>query len=284
MMYKNSRWAKEIISLQKKDGSWGYFHTLSEPNKYPITTEQAIRRLQILGYTIDDPCIQKAIQYMHECLTGKKETPDRREKTHDWDIFTQLMLSTWIRRFVKDDTSANATAKTWAYIVSTAFKSGIYSHNDYLSAYSQTFSQKAKGGRIIDFISFYQVSLLSDCLESNIESAVFNYIINHENGIYYIYNKSICNVPEIFETKESSRYIGAIELLSDYKNSIGKLAFVVEWLMENKNLDNKWDLGSNAKDFIYFPLSDSWKSEARISDCTYRIEKLLDKIDIGGQV
>lgn len=283
-MYKNSRWAREIISLQNKDGSWGYFHSLSEPNKYPITTEQAIRRLQILGYTIGDPCIQKAVHYMHDCLIGKKVIPDRREKTHDWDVFTRLMLSAWIRRFTKDDSSANAVANTWVYIVSAAFKSGTYSHGDYLSVYKQTFSQKAKGGRILDFTSFYQVSLLSNCLDGNIESAVFDYFINHESGIYYIYDKPICDLPKIFESKESSRYIRAIELLSEYKNNIEKLTFVVEWLMEQKNKDNKWDLGSKAKDFICFPLSDSWNKEARISDCTYRIENLLHKINIRGQV
>ena len=44
--YRNSKWASEIIGLQKDDGSWGYFHTLSNPSKRnPITTEQAIRRL-----------------------------------------------------------------------------------------------------------------------------------------------------------------------------------------------------------------------------------------------
>jgi hypothetical protein len=65
-MYKDSRWSKEILSLQNEEGLWGYFHTLSDPKKHPITTEQALRRLQVLGYTIDDVCIQKAVQYMHD--------------------------------------------------------------------------------------------------------------------------------------------------------------------------------------------------------------------------
>lgn len=279
-MYKDSRWSKEIISLQKEDGSWGYFHTLSDPNNQPTTTEQALRRLQVLGYTIEDTCIQKAVQYMHDCLVGKKETPDRREKTHDWGIFTQLMLSTWIRRFTKEDMAANETAYTWANIISYAFKSGSYSHEDYLCAYKQTYSQKAQGGRLIDFASFYQVSLIADCLDKKTECAVFDYIINHETGIYYIYNEPICNLPIVFASKKSSRYIRAIELLSDYNNNLSKLGFVIEWLNKHKDTANKWDMGSTVKDFVFFPLSDSWNKELRIKDCTYRIEALINKINL----
>jgi hypothetical protein len=105
--YRNSKWAAEIIELQKDDGSWGYFHTLSNPSKRnKITTEQAIRRLEILGYTINDKPIAKVVSYMQDCLTMKKELPDRREKVHNWDIFTSLMLSTWIKKVVTSGTKA----------------------------------------------------------------------------------------------------------------------------------------------------------------------------------
>lgn len=71
--YKNSKWASEIISLQKDDGSWGYFHSLSNPSKQNrITTEQALRRLERLGFTINDEPIYKAVSYMQDCLVGKK--------------------------------------------------------------------------------------------------------------------------------------------------------------------------------------------------------------------
>jgi len=75
--YKNSKWASEILNLQNEDGLWGYFHTLSEPSKTPITTEQALRRLFILGYSIIDEPIQKCVSYMNDCLLGKKQMPDR---------------------------------------------------------------------------------------------------------------------------------------------------------------------------------------------------------------
>ena len=63
-MHKDTKWAKQIIAMQEEDGKWGSFHTLSVSSGRPITTEQALRRLERLGYTIEDVCIQKAVSYM----------------------------------------------------------------------------------------------------------------------------------------------------------------------------------------------------------------------------
>ena len=43
----------------------------------------------------------------------------------------------------------------------------------------------------MDFVNFYQVSLVSDCLDEPIESLVFDYILNHDTGIYYIYESAL---------------------------------------------------------------------------------------------
>ena len=77
-MHKNGKWAKQIISLQDEEGKWGDFHSLSQFSDSVITTEQALRRLERLGYTIEDECIQKAVRYMNDCLTGKNNIPDGR--------------------------------------------------------------------------------------------------------------------------------------------------------------------------------------------------------------
>ncbi len=181
---KESKWANEIISLQCKEGNWGYFHTLSEPTKSrPITTEQALRRLQILGFSYEDIQIQKAVSYMHDCLAGDNQIPDRKEKLHDWGIFTSLMLSTWIRRFTLEDDFANCIAEKWAEVISDSFISGTYQHNDYLKAYTKVFKMVPRGGRLVDFVSFYTTSLLSNYLEETIEEAMFDYIISHNAGI-----------------------------------------------------------------------------------------------------
>lgn len=83
-MHNNGKWAKQIIEWQNADGSWGDFHSLAVAGNSRITTEQAVRRLERLGYTNEDECIQKAVQYMSDCLVGKKTILDRVEKVHDW--------------------------------------------------------------------------------------------------------------------------------------------------------------------------------------------------------
>jgi hypothetical protein len=63
MKHKEGKLASKIIELQNDDGTWGLaFHSLSRPNKkYPLTTEQALRRLKGLGFTINDTPIRKAV-------------------------------------------------------------------------------------------------------------------------------------------------------------------------------------------------------------------------------
>ena len=273
-IHKDGKWAKQIISLQEDDGKWGCFHSLSQFYDAPMTTEQALRRLERLGYTIEDQCVQRAVSYMDDCLAGKKAIPDRREKVHDWDVFTDLILATWIRRFTNDNINANKVARQWAEVISQAFAGGVYDRNEYVRAYHEVL--KPKGGRLIDFANFYPVSILRDQLDERIEKAFVEHLINREDGIYYIYSYKIAVLPECFESKKASWYLGAVELLAKYRNAKEKLRFAAEWLESCRNENGRWDMGKTVNDKVYFPLSDDWrKRETREKDCTERIENLL---------
>lgn len=275
-MHKDVKWAKSIIALQEDDGKWGCFHSLSKFYNAPLTTEQALRRLERLGYTIEDECIQKAVAYMDDCLTGKNSIPDRQEKVHDWCIFTSLILATWIRRFTSDNPNANKVAKQWADVISNAFAGGTYNHFEYVNSYHEILGMKPNGGRLIDFMNFYPISLLTDCLNAKTEMALMSYALNKESGIYYIYDKQLSILPCCFESREASRYLGAIELLSKYKFAKSDLKFVADWLVEQRNTNGKWDMGKIVNDKVYFPLSDDWRrKETREADCTERVEALL---------
>lgn len=275
-MYKDTKWAKQIIAAQRGDGGWGNFHTHSLPSQAPMTTEQALRRLERLGYTIGDSCIQKAVAYMADCLVGKKELPDRREKVHNWDIFTSLMLAAWIRRFTPDIPAANRVASQWAAVVSHAFQNGRYCQEQYHFAYFEAFGEKPSGGRLLDFVNFYVVSLLRNQLSEKREAALIEYILEKPDGIYYIYEASLSLLPPVFESRQASRYLAAMELLAGYRHAVQRLSFVTAWLKENRNENGKWDMGKTVKDNLYFPLSESWrKKETREADCTERILNLL---------
>ena len=273
----DNKWVQQIVDLQHEDGSWGCFHTLSQPTKaQPMTTEQALRRLRILGLTKEDEPINRAIAYMEENLIQPFPTVFH-EKKHDAKTYGDLMLATWIRLFDANNEAALAVAKKWTKIISFAFQDGVYSNGRYISAYETEFVKlNPKAGCLADFVVFYQLALLPGLLLPEVENAMLDYVLPHKRGIAYIYNEPVSALPELFASKKASMYLAAIELLSAYESASGKLGFVTNWLLENRDADGSWDMGAVVKDGIHFPLSDSWrKSEDRRRDCTVRITKLL---------
>lgn len=277
-MYKDGKWARSILESRDVNRLWGDFHSLSVPSKNQISTEQALRRLEVLGFTIEDDVISKAVDYMNDCILRKKVMPDRREKSHNWDLFSDLMFASWIRRFTKNIPSANEVASKWSSIISEAFYSGTLSYDSYVKTFKKVFGEPIKGGRFIDFVNFYHVSLLPNLLSSDIENAFIEYVMNNKEGIYYVNNKSLKILPEVFESKETTKFLAAIQLISKYKISNRYLDLVFKWLNQNRLDTNKWDLGGKSKDSIYLPLSDSWRSKnQRIEDCSYWINNIVEE-------
>ena len=272
--YRNGKWANQIISMQHPDGSWGCFHTLRRDSDTPMTTEMVLHRLGLLGYTAEDDCIKRAIAHM-ETLLHTGELPEGKEKTSDFETFVDLIVAARIRRFTDRCESANEIAGKWAQVITKAFSSGTYSQTDYDECYTQVFGRKPKGGRLIDFVNFYQLSILPGMLDKQTESRMLDYVLSHEDGIYYVYENRLDGVPDEFQSKKASRYLAAIELLARYESGKDKLSFAYDWLKANQQTDGTWDMGAAAKDGVYFPLSDHWDKTTRITDSTHRIGKLI---------
>jgi hypothetical protein len=272
-----NKWINQIVDLQHEDGSWGCFHTLSQPTKaQPMTTEQALRRLRILGLTKDDEPIARAIAYMERNLKQPFPTVFH-EKKHDSKTYGDLMLATWIRLFDPENEAALKIARKWANIINAAFQSGCYSNERYVSAFETEFIKlNPKAGCLASFVVFYQLALLPGLLKKDIENAMLDYVISHASGIVYIYNEPLNILPEMFASRKAGCYLSAIELLAAYDSAPEKLGFVADWLLANRDDDGMWDMGAAAKDGIHFPLSDSWrKPEDRKRDSTARVMKLL---------
>ena len=283
MSYKDGKWARQIVELQKDDGTWGTcFHTLSQPVKdKPLTIEQALRRLWVLGFTKDDPPIRKVLDYMTACLRGERKMDDTWEKTHNWPLYTKLMLSTWVKLFDPGNELALGFARRWARVIEAAFASGGYDQDDYTKAYVSEFSSNPRGSRETDVIHFYNVLLFEGVLPTQTENLWIEKVLSHPDGVYYLNSKKQLNiVPETLASKEASRWLGALELLTGYSCAREKLKFASDWLNTRMDEGGRWDFGSEARDGIYFPLSDSWrKVEDRKGDCTHRVKLFLEKLD-----
>jgi hypothetical protein len=280
-----SKWIQDIVRLQRADGSWGYFHSLSSPTKeQPMTTEQALRRLRILGLSANDEPISRAIAYIEKCATGKLSIPDRIEVKPDWPLFLNTMFATWLRIFLPQHELAIRAANRWAEIIEATFSEGIFSASQYKDAYRLALQPK---GKKIDyfktFVNFYPLALLPNTLSDAAEKNMFDYVLQYPGGVYYIgYPRTVCDLPSDFSTLETSRYLAVLELLAEYNIASKKLAFAVDWLNRNQDENGQWDLGAKANDGIYLPLSDSWRKKAtRKADCTIRVMKLLNKLKAG---
>lgn len=280
--HKSGRWAAGILEMQNPDGTWGNgFHTLSVPDRRRglMTTEQALRRLKVLGFTIEDEPIRRAVDCMSACLRVERKIDDYWEKGHDWALFTKLMLSAWVREFCPQEPAALSFGKSWARVMEETFGGGGYDGEAYRTAYIREFGSPIRGGRERDFVDFYHVSLLRGLLSEKTESRFLDYVIGKPEGIYYICDAPVNKLPGEFASRETVRYLGAVELLLGYRQAAGKLGFVAGWLEENRNSDGLWDLGSKAGDGIHMPLSDSWRRKgARQEDCTEWVEEILSRL------
>lgn len=280
MDHRTGKWAAALLASQQPDGTWPNwcFHSMAQPGKAPLCTEQALRRLHALGFTMADETIRRSVATMAACLRGERKIDTYWEKGLDWAVYEPLMLAAWIRRFAPEDPDALAHARRWARVIEAAFASGELDEAAYCAAYEDEFHRKERHPRPIAFTPFYHAMLLPGVLSPTTERAMAQHILL--KGMYYVYPKPLIHPPEPFASKETSCWLGALETLATYPCAKEQLAFAAAHLYLNTRPDGTWDLGPKANDGVYFPLSDSWRSEAaRIADCTERIRAFLRRID-----
>jgi len=281
MDHKSGKWAEQILSQRNEDGLWGNFHTLSQPvSGKGYTTEQALRRLRILGYTAEEEPIRRVMERMEQCIRGERKIDDYYERKHDWPLFEKLMLAAWLHLLDPQNETALTIARQWAIIVEEAFADGIYSEERDIRAFTEMHGRKPKSGFETGFGMFYHAALLGGVLQEETEGAFLDYYLSKPEGMFYIYDKRLNKPPEVFASVKSNRYLAALEVLADYGQAGEKLQFAADWLYSNREADGQWDFGRDANDKVYFPLSDSWRREEdRKRDCSGRIMAFLKKIE-----
>lgn len=280
--HRQGCWARELLALQRDDGTWPNwcFHSLAQPGNAPIATEQALRRLAALGFTIADEPIRRIVGTMAACLRGERKIDTYWEQGVDWAMFEPTMLAAWIRRFDPYQEDALAFARRWARVAEAAFCSGRLDDNAYRAAYEAEFRRRDRHPQPLGFMPFYHALLLPGTLTPDTERAMVRHILKRPDGMYYVYPRPLCHPPAEFASKATSLWLAALETLTAFPAARTELSFAGVWLRMSADPDGTWDMGAKAADRVCFPFSDSWRSPAvRRSDCTERIRTFLTHIE-----
>jgi len=275
----SSKSVKKITDQQLEDGSWDRFHTLSSDSVPKISTENAIRRLLILGLDMHDEPIRKAYLYMERYLKREIDFRDRKEKLSDWNEITDLFAAAWMLEIDPSSEIAGRVADQWAALIVQSFSGETFDYQQYSKAFMDIFNVKA-GKRVWDIESFHIAAILKERIPLDIEEKYIRYILNNEKGLYYITgNKKLSELPETFMSRETSRFLFAHTVLSRYSSYKNICPYVEKWLQENQGEDGFWDLGSASRDNVFLPYSESWrKGLSRKVDSTLFIQKYLCSI------
>ena len=276
--FRQGKGAQSVLAQQQPDGTWpGGFHGLARPGAKPLTTEQALRRLHALGFTIADAPIRRCVDTMSACLRGERKIDAYWESGIDWAMFEPLMLAAWIRRFDPAQPDALSLARRWANVAEAGFAAGAYDESAWNTAYEAEFHRAARHPRPVGFCAMYHAMLLPGLLRAETECAFVRHILH--TGMYYVHERPLIPPPAGLAARDASQWLAALELLADFPHARAALDFAAAFLRMSAAPDGTWDFGPAAKDGVFFPLADSWRTaDLRKADCTARVLRFLDQI------
>lgn len=251
----------KLKKLQMPNGGFERFHSMSLTN--PITTEHALRKCMFLDLSKEDYFVKKLLEYVANLLHQKEPFPDRVEKVMNWTVFMRLMYAAWLKIFKVNDSEAQKVIMQWKQIVEYATESKEFDIKHYQMEYDNVFGKPKARERYINPANFYVVNLLRNELSEKASEAYYNYIMNR--GIYYVYDKSLRNLPSVFDANATIQYLTAIKMASSYCLEKSDLMFVRDWIMKHKSADGYWYTSNIKQDG--FILSGNWrKRENKLND------------------
>ena len=273
-----SRLISELVQAQQPDGSFGRFYSRNKRIRYAgRTTETALIRALSLGMTGDHPMLVRMKNYMEAVLLGEADWPDHPDPSLDWPIAKKLVTAARLRHLDPDNELARLEASRCVKLVEATFAEDYFDELEFTEAYEDIFNQPAEHGTRMLF-SLYGLLLVQGLLPYPVEQRLTHYLIKESRGVYLISNRSLGYTPLTFESRESLRYIRALELLSGFPSSAELLTHAADWLWEQMNNNGLWDLGHLGRDGLELPLSDSWRGGQRPVDCSVALLCLLMRL------
>ena len=272
----SSFYVRELSQSQAADGSWGRFYTRNKMVKFAgKTTETALVRSVSLGMDKKHPVIGRSIKYLESVLLGLASWPDRPEETLEWPVGIKLVTAACLNLLDPENEASRPVAALWQGILQETLADGYFDEVRYQEMFEDYFHQLPNNGSSLAR-SGYILMLLRNRIPYDLEVRLTNHLINHARGIFLINNRSLNHFPLEFPSRESLRFLAALDLLSYFPSASNLLEKAYEWLWDQKNSEGLWDFGQLGRDGLHLPLSNSWRVlKARETDCTIRILTIM---------
>jgi len=276
---KQSKWYRELAAEQWEDGSWGMFHTMdAKAEKKPrfLTTEAALGRAHELSLPKDDPIIVKAAELLERYARGEETWRDRIEMHKDngkGHMYCRpFMSAAQLGMFDPDNSAIRPLLGVVANKVETAFSSGTFD--------GEFWDREVREYRVPVIAhpgNMYGSMLLqcSGCLDDNLQRLYLEYMMNSENGIYYVSRIPLSD-KQTFESGNFRQWLGMLELLSGFTLFPKLIGTVVlpHLLNETERIINDEVVLDNHKTRY----AEDWRNkDKRKTDAVLRIARLLAK-------
>lgn len=273
----------DLSGRQLPDGSFGRFALqtgLDNPNGG--ANEAALIRALSLGLDEHHPMMASLRQYLESEL---EKSVQRCQHPHDGEemlLARMLVLSGCLRQLNSRHPDVLQTISHWQTILTASFNGNEFQSSIFRDRCDEIFGfdNGFWPEHWPEFgFSRSMLLLMKDQLPYAVEQGMISYLINNTRGIYPISNRSLKYFPLEFASRECIRFISSLELLAQYLGAAGFLRSAADWIWEQLGSGGYWDLGKQAGDQLYLPLSGSWRSKyVRQRDCTVRILILLSKL------
>lgn len=275
---QHSRMVSELSAAQHADGSWGRFYTRNKNVRFAArTTETALIRAKALGLDASHPMIMKAIGYLEQVLDGQTTWPDRQDPTLDFPHSVYMVTAARLRQFSPNHPLALREAYRWRDLIEASFSDEGFDDLQYQERGEALFDRPMPQDPRMLF-SQYSLMLLQGLLPEHAEINLIRFMTGYTRGIYLINNRSLWHKPLSFVSRETLRYIRALELLGCYLGAEDLMQDAIDWLWEQRGHDGMWDMGPTSRDGLDLPLSESWRRGQRPIDCTVRMLILLQRL------
>lgn len=272
-----SRWVLEFKNEQRKDGSWGRFHSAMKTKGKIGTTEAAVERGLALGLEASDPIFRSTIGYLSRLLEGSIDFPDPPERNNRWATGKQLFAAATLARICPTLQILDKTWELWATIVKHTFASGKYDQEAEIQAHQMLTGASVKDSYLV-LSSRYQLALLGSRatkLPETLEHALVDWVWHKNDGIGYL-EIPLSNLPRRFTPGMLDRLFTSLELLSSFPCWRRFADSIIGWLWTQRNNEGYWDFGPKASTSTYFPLSENWRTKRhRQHDWSTRVLALL---------